>query len=65
MHLDRPLDPFLDMKSLVTLILRKLGLGGVDINWWKPAALGLLGLADRRVLRMKDAPGGKSLTFIY
>ena len=67
MHLTRPLYPFLDMKSLVTLILQKPGLGGVDsdINWWTPAALGLLGLADRRVLRMKNAPGGKSLTFTY
>ena len=65
MHLTRPLDPFLDMASLVILDLETPRQGRADAYWWTPAALGLLGLADSRVLRMQDVPGGRVLTFSY
>ena len=62
MHLTRSLDPFLDMLRLTVIAL--------DGDWsghWTPAALRLLGLAERRVLhKHKSAPLGTtcfSLTY--
>ena len=60
MHLTRPLDPFLDMTGLVNLAL----LGDsvrTEPGRWTPAALRLLGLADRRLLLMHTVPSGSPL----
>ena len=65
MHLTRPLEPFLDMASLVILNLQTPLLGRGNSDWWTPAALGLLGLADRHVLRMQSVPGGKKFRLTY
>ena len=65
MHLTRPLDAFLDMPSLVSLTLQTPRLQPGNSDWWTPAALRLLGLADRRVLHIQNVPGGKVFKFTY
>ena len=65
MYLTRPLDPFFNMPSFSRLLLcGNLGQQG-DSSRWTPAALGLLGLADRRVLRMQSLPGGRAIWLSY
>lgn len=65
MHLTRCLDPFLDMKNLMFLDLRDYEHQQGEFGRWTPAALGLLGLADRRVLQMQNVPGGKMFKLSY
>lgn len=65
MHLDRPLDPFLEMASLTTLTL--LGDSGERCGYssWTPHALRLLGLAQQRILQMQRRPGGKAMRLYH
>ena len=50
MHLDRPLDPFLDLPSLQKLeLVSDMRSHGGYCNWTAPA-LRLLGLAQKRVM---------------
>ncbi|CAL5222656.1 g5053 [Coccomyxa viridis] len=69
MHLDRPLDPFLDMPTLKFLELFSCLHGGVGdgsgMCLWTPAALKLLGLADQRIMQMRLAPPGRTITLRY
>ena len=69
MHLDRPLDPFLDMPTLEFLELFSCLHGGVGdgsgMCLWTPAALKLLGLADQRIMQMRLAPPGRTITLRY
>ncbi len=71
MHLDRPLDPFLAMPRLRQLRLESRMQAG-DANGagaltsWSPAALRLLGLAEKRLRDMLIAsPARRSFTLIY
>jgi len=66
MHLDRPLDPFLNMRGLIFFTLgrvRHLPVQGVGL--WTPAALRLLGMADMYILQMQRACSGRSIRFHY
>lgn len=70
LHLDRPLDPFLDMPRLKQLRLEsRWQPGGADgagaLRSWTPAALRLLGLAEKRLTEMRVASPGRSFTLIY
>ena len=65
MHLTRPLDPFLDMTGLQKLALWGDKKRREDFGRWTPAALRLLGLADRRVKQMGKVPGGRRLKFVH
>ena len=67
-HLDRPLDPFLDMPHLEILSLegRSVSAGLFDsIPAWTPAASRLLGLASRRILEGGLLPNGRRLFLDY
>ena len=59
MHLTRPLDPFLDMARLYSICLSGDEREEQGFNRWTPAALGLLGLADRRIQHMARGPGAR------
>ena len=65
MHLDRPLDPFLDMPMLRQLQLhsdwQSTRAAGTGMCMWTPASLGLLGLARKRILQMRLTPAGRSI----
>ena len=69
MHLDRPLDPFLDMPRLEKLELhyswKQTLMDGTHICMWTPLPLNFLGLADKRVMQMRAASPGRFITFIY
>lgn len=66
MHLDRPLDPFLNMRGLIFLTLgRAMHLPVQGVGLWTPAALRLLGMADRCILQMQRACSGRSIRFHY
>ena len=68
MHLDRPLDPFLDMPKLMTLELQsswnKDVMDGTGVCMWTPIALGFLGLAEKRIMRMQKMSPKRSITLI-
>ena len=70
MHLDRPLNPFLDMPRLEQLRLETywqrgyVDGAGVLCNW-TPAALRLLGLAEKRLKEIRMRVPGRSITLIY
>lgn len=65
MHLDRPLDPFVDMESLEMLSFSShIGKANGDGNWTLQA-LRLLGLAQKRVLHRSMTLGGKMLSLEY
>lgn len=76
MHLDRPLDPFLDMPRLEMLELHSDWSGDlvddegnpiVDTGMcrWTPLALRFLGLAEKRIKQMQRASPGRSMTLSY
>ena len=70
LHLDRPLDPFLDMPRLKQLRLESRwqvgdANGAGALSSWTPAALRLLGLAEERLREMRAASPGRSFTLIY
>ena len=71
MHLDRPLDPFLDMPRLETLELQsswnKQLMAGMHMCMWTPLALSFLGLAARRIMQMQlqATSPGRSITLTY
>ena len=69
MHLDRPLDPFLDMPSLALLKLESLWQGRTVAETgmckWTPAALRLLGLAENRIMRMRETSPMRSFVINY
>ena len=70
MHLDRPLDPFLDMPRLKRL---KLWSGtrysaeakGTGMCMWTPGALRLLGLAEKRITQMQSTLPRRSILLSY
>ena len=69
MHLDRPLDPFLDMPKLERLELQspwneKL-MNGTNICMWTPPALSLLGSAQLRIMQMQDSLPRTPIALIY
>ena len=76
MHLDRPLDALLNLPRLKSLIFRGdwmyrgLLTHDYDVmvdsfsNWTAPALV-LLGLAQKRVLDMQRAPGGRNVDLSY
>ena len=76
MHLDRPLDALLNLPRLKSLIFggdwmyRRLLTHDYDImvdrhsNWTAPALV-LLGLAQKHVLDMQRAPGGRKVDLSY
>ena len=70
MHLDRPLDPSLDMPKLAQLRLesswQQISVhGGATLLSWSPAGLKLLGLAQKRISLMRMRSPRRSLTLIY
>lgn len=69
MHLDRPLDPFLDMPRLETLKLLSNWNGslmdGTGMRMWSPPALRFLGLAEKRIRQMQLKTSGRSITLTY
>ena len=69
MHLDRPLDPFLDLPRLEKLALHSwwgsemtIGMG---MCMWTPPALRYLGLAENCIMQMQATPPGRSITLDY
>lgn len=67
-HLDRPLDPFLDMTHLRALVLGGKAWGPPltgQSHGWTPDALKFLGLASRRILDGSLMPGGRKVTLVY
>ncbi len=67
MHLDRPLDPFLDMPRLDTLRLESdWDIYGVeDSVAWTPAGLKFLGMAEKRIMQMRLTSPGRVFTLRY
>ena len=69
MHLDRPVDPFLDMSQLTKLVLQSGRVPGTVVGGrtclWTPPALRLLGLAEKRIRQMRRTLPGRSITLIY
>lgn len=69
MHLDRPLDPFLDMLRLESLQLLSCWnrglLDGTGMRMWSPPALRFLGLAEKRIRQMQLTPPGRSISLTY
>ena len=65
MHLDRPLDPFLDLPSFESLhFYGDTGERGSYSNWSAPALV-LLGQAEKRILDMQRVSGGRSVKLHY
>ena len=66
MHLDRPLDPFLEMPSLQKLeFTGTQSSGGGRIGHWTPNALKILGLAQNRIFEMELPPGKKPISLLF
>ena len=71
MHLDRPLDPFLEMPRLKKLELTStwyssmMADAGAGMCIWTPPALRLLGLAEKRIRQMQNTPPGRSIDLSY
>ena len=69
MHLDRPLDPFLDMAHLRALIFGCADSGrsrqAESFSRWTPDALKFFGLASRRILEGSLMPCGRKVTLKY
>ena len=69
MHLDRSLDPFLDMPRLKKLKLQsswnKELMDSAGMCMWTPLALNFLGLAEKRIVQMHTALPKRSVTLIY
>ena len=69
MHLDRPLDPFLEMPRLEKLELYSSWDAkekpGADMCMWTPPALRYLGLAEKRIMQMQIKSPGRSITLVY
>lgn len=66
MHLNRPLDPFLEMHRLQKLeFTGTRSSGGGRIGHWTPSALKILGLAQNRILEMQLPPGKKPISLIF
>lgn len=64
MHLDRPLDPFLDLPSIESLHFRG-DLPFYGYSTWSAPALVLLGQAEKRIADMQRVPGGRSIKLRY
>ena len=65
MHLDRPLDPFLDLPSFESLrFYGDAGERGSYSNWSVPALM-LLGQAEKRILDMQRVSDGRSVRLHY
>lgn len=67
MHLDRPLDPFLDMPRLEVLSLQSdWNIYEVeDTVAWTAAGLRFLGMAAKRIMQMRLTSPGRSFTLTY
>ena len=69
MHLDRPLDPFIDMPKLEKLELHSSWnldlMDGTHMCMWTPPALKLLGLAEKRIMQMRVTSPGRYITLLY
>ena len=64
MHLDRPLDPFLDLPSIESLHIRG-DLPFYGYSTWSAPALVLLGQAEKRIADMQRVSGGRSIKLRY
>ena len=70
MHLDRPLDPFIDMPRLEKLELHSSWnlelMDGTRIRMcmWTPLALGFLALAQKRIMQMQATSPRRSIALI-
>ena len=69
-HLDRPLNPFLEMPRLEKLKLVCCGQTRAAISrgaqcTWTPVALKFIGMAEKRIMQMRLTPPGRSITFVY
>lgn len=68
MHLDRPLDPFLEMAHLTALVLcgdpQKPG-QAESLHGWTPGALKILAHATRRILEGNLMPCGRKIALLY
>jgi len=66
MHLDRPLDPFLEMPSLQKLEFTATQSDGEGrIGHWTPNALKILGLAQNRIFEMELPPGNTPISLLF
>ena len=69
MHLDRPLDPFLDMPRLAVLKLESdwdiYDVEDTVACTWTPAGLKYLGMAEKRIMQMQQTSPGRSFTLRY
>ena len=65
MHLDRPLDPFLDMVHLVRLEFCSSDMPKKHDKEWTADALEILRLARRRTLQGSLLPAGRKVDLIY
>ncbi len=65
MHLDRPLDPFLDMVHFERLEFCSGGMPKKHNKEWTADALRILGPARRRILQGSLLPAGRKVDLIY